>query len=416
MPVELTIERRTLRFHTDMIRIGRAVGNEISLPHDPQLKPLHATLKRVHDRWIIESAAGVVVRVGGGRSVRFAWLQPGDTIRLTNTGPEIAFDFAPGTVMPTPPTVVSHEKPPRASLVQPLVSSHSSKVNCLEDIISPGIFNALRSWVRFYFLSLIAILFVFVVGWLLIPSGAPSTLSPPQPGPGEPRGTPVPPQSEITTQNADPAELLVLIGICNLRNDQRPHLVGIGWLWNADTVVIPRTLGSNLREVLNLATSERVPCQVCVIQGVAIEVVEMIDPPHVEGISILKLKQAAEITFRPREHCRRITAQEVERQRHRGKTISYVSYARLPKAPNVTGDHGMSLMAYDPNLVHVQTVEATRELEFIRPGHVLKPGNLTGMTERGGLLVDQDRKIVGMTLLESSVLWTADLELALQDY
>lgn len=207
----------------------------------------------------------------------------------------------------------------------------------------------------------------------------------------------------------------MLIGLGDVRNDDRPHLIGMGWLWNSTTAVVPRVLANNLREIQKLMPQENVTAQFCVIHGIALEIDRIEDLPALEKISVLKLKQPADIKWEPRKHWNRVTSTDVERLRQRGKPISYISFAKLPKAAKATGTHGISLVAYDPNLTQLVTVDASKDLEFINRGHVLKPSTSGIQTERGGLLVDQDQKIIGMTLLESSVVWSSELERALHE-
>lgn len=91
MPVVFHIGGQAIRCDAETISIGRAPSNQISLPEDTRLAPVQAVLKLVAGRWIIESREGGPIRVGAGRPTQFAWLNSGDVIQLTESGPEITF-------------------------------------------------------------------------------------------------------------------------------------------------------------------------------------------------------------------------------------------------------------------------------------------------------------------------------------
>ena len=112
MSTSLLINGQTQRFDAETISVGRGGDNTISLPDDERLAPVHAVLRVVAGRWIVESKDGGPVQVGNGRPTRFAWIGPGDVIRLSDSGPEIVFD--PGGARPLPsviPAVASHVVP-----------------------------------------------------------------------------------------------------------------------------------------------------------------------------------------------------------------------------------------------------------------------------------------------------------------
>lgn len=96
MPIALLINGQTQRFDAETISVGRGPENAVSLPHDERLAPVHAILKRVAGRWIVEAQGAGLVRVGNGRPTQFAWINPGDVIHLTESGPQLVFE--PGVV------------------------------------------------------------------------------------------------------------------------------------------------------------------------------------------------------------------------------------------------------------------------------------------------------------------------------
>ena len=435
MPVELTIENRKLRFDADAIGIGRAPENQICLPDDVRLEPLHATLKQVSGRWIIESREGGPVRIGDGRPVQFAWLNSGDTIRLTELGPEILFQVSgsspngPNTTRVSagcmPPSPIA--APPPIPVAIPPVRPAQKVANGTTVVSLPSqLLERVNSQKPMLIAIALVTLTTGIVGWIAFPRSKPQPSESESPSPSsrlaESHSESEPhailkslPQGQISESILDPSDLLVLIGVGNLSEDHRPHLVGVGWLWNSQTAVIPRVLGKNLQESIDEARARQIPFQVCVIHGIALEVDEIVHPPNTSDISLLKLKEPAAVTFNPRQAWHRVTTKDVELMRQRGKGLSYLSFAKFPKAANTDGSHGISLMTYDPKLIHMKKEDAARELEYINHSHVLKPSSTGEASERGGLLVDQDQKIIGMTLLESSVVWTADLERVLEN-
>lgn len=433
MPVELTIERQTRRLETDTVGIGRSPENLISLPGDVRLEPFHATLKQVSGRWIIESRDGGPIRIGTGRPVQFAWLSSGDTIHLTESGPEIEFRIpetgasqpSPQVPMATPAATRGTASPVRPTATPPPIPQ-TPKIKAGESSSASFIpAEDAPSWKPILAVGSVAALVVGLFGWIVLqrPTPTPSVADVVSPLISEESdrsntkqvtSPTLPIQSQVQDTSRDPSDLLVLIGVGDLSDDNRPHLVGVGWLWNSRTVVIPRVLGKNLDEIVTVARTEKIVCQVCVIQGTAIEVDQIIHSPGSDEISLLRLRQNAEILFNPRDIFRRVTSSDVELMRQRGKAITYCSFAKFPKAPKTSGNHGISLVAYEPKYIRMKKEDASTALEYINRGHVLKPGATAEPTERGGLLVDQDQKIIGMTLLESSVLWTADLDKALE--
>lgn len=414
MPVKLTIERQTLVFETDSVGIGSAPDNLIALPGDARLAPRHAVLKSVNGRWILEVLDGCPVRIGDGRPVRFAWLNSGDVIHLTETGPELQFEAPPSSAPqvaarapvstpgpPTPPfkapeTKASPKTPAATLPAAPQVAADSPTVAATTWQPAPKLLagGALT-------LALVAIV------WGVWPrndhaASAPVVSTDPEPpvvAPDKPAPT------------ADPQECLVLIGIGDLRSDNRPHILGVGWLWNDRTAVVPRTLGDTLSELVVATGREGQPRQACVIQGVPLEVGEITHPSGNSEISLVHLKQPAELAAPMSQRLRRVTAADIERLRSRSKSLSYLSYAPLPRSPKLRGTHGFSLHPYDPESVRL-TTEAARML-YEQRRHLLKSDDPATRLERGGLLLDPDQKIVGMTLLDSSIVWTDALEAAL---
>lgn len=418
MSVKLTIERQTLQFETDSVGIGSATDNLIALPGDARLAPRHAVLKSVNGRWILEVLDGCPVRIGDGRPVRFAWLNTGDVIHLTETGPELQFEAPPSPApqvaastpdsqaVTAPPFKNAPFKAPetKASPRTPAATLPAAPpVAADESAVSAGTWRPTPKLLAGGALSLALVAVVWGV-WPRNHHAAPAPVvsTDPEPQVSAP---------DKPAPTADPQECLVLVGIGDLRSDNRPHILGVGWLWNDRTAVVPRTLGDTLSELIVATDREGEPRQACVIQGVPLEVGEITHPSGNADISLAHLKQPAELASPMSQRWRRVTAADIERLRSRSKSLSYLSYAPLPRSPKLRGTHGFSLHPYDPESVRLTTEEA--RLLYEQRRHHLKSDDPVTRLERGGLLLDPDQKIVGMTLLDSSIVWTDALEAAL---
>lgn len=421
MPVELTIDHRKFRFETDPVRIGRAAENEICLPEDHRVAPYHAVLRQVSGQWIIQSSDGGPVCIEDGRPVRLAWLNSGDVVRLTEAGPDLLFVLmksAPPKSAPIPPVrppAVPTAPARRMDKAAPPPSA-KSRTGAPESA-SPSVAPAVLLFGTILTLGLAAGLAIVFVGWKNssqlnrhVEQAEAQAPTLPVLVPNE--ATNVDEANEVKKTAIDPSEYLILVGIGDLRSDNRPHVLGVGWLWDERTAVIPRTLGDALSELVAFAESKGSPRQACVIQGIAFEVDKITSPPRCQKISVLRLKEAAALPARADDICRHVTAIDVERMRVHGKTFNSLSFAPFPKSPNISGTHGFSLTAYDPEFVHIHSNVA--RLLYEQHTHVLIDADPAVRIERGGLLVDTDHKIVGMTVLDSTVVWTDCLEAALE--
>ena len=84
--------------------IGRDRSCQVALPDEAALQPIHAKIRRVASRWMVEAQGDWQVQVGTGRPGRMSWLQSGDAIRLGGPGPELVFwEGQPGYHAPTRP-------------------------------------------------------------------------------------------------------------------------------------------------------------------------------------------------------------------------------------------------------------------------------------------------------------------------
>ena len=85
-------ERREI--DQDSVLIGRGARCAICVPEAGHLQEEHARLRKIADRWMVESRGDWLIRVGNDAPARFGWLKTGDTIRLSKGGPELVFEPA----------------------------------------------------------------------------------------------------------------------------------------------------------------------------------------------------------------------------------------------------------------------------------------------------------------------------------
>lgn len=315
MAVVFKIDGRMLQCDGEVIAIGRAPSNQISLPNDTRLAPVQAVLKRVAGRWIIESQNGETLRVGDGRPTLFAWLDPGDSIYLTEAGPEVTFlpgtDSAPDSRVATPMT--PHAVPPllphpEYGALPPVVATSASKRSAEpRAVVSPTTKNAriaagaddggirhdaatVPPWILFASAGGMAALLLICIGmylggtWSSEPSPALKNDSPPVPKPMPPGTTTADPHwalyclqmraSDGTTVQLGTAwaldsRRLVTTGDAaqgiNLNSESHPNLLARHTLSKVEFNIAGRTLhpqyeaaagrlGQARREILRLQT------------------------------------------------------------------------------------------------------------------------------------------------------------------
>lgn len=91
-----------LRSSEPALTIGSDAGSAIAFPGDARLQPRHAVIRHVAGRWLIESTGEGQFQIGGGVPTRMAWLQAGDCIRLSRSGPDLIFSPVESSVSPAP--------------------------------------------------------------------------------------------------------------------------------------------------------------------------------------------------------------------------------------------------------------------------------------------------------------------------
>ena len=269
MPVKLIVERQTLSFETDAIGIGRDPDNQVALPNDARLAPLHAVIRHVNGRWIVESRDGGPIRVGNGRPTQFAWLNPGDVIHLTESGPQLVFEpssnesSVAASSKPLQATAPAFASPPHIPFI-PDVSGNKAKTNPTVSVKQPVLkpVKAVENpppnkTLAMLVIGAISFLILVGAGWALWPPRSQTVVSnqntraddaPALPDMRQPEpnvNLPAP-----TIQALEPAEFLVVVGIGNMKSDDRPHVLGVGWLWDDRTAVTSREIGEAINEVV----------------------------------------------------------------------------------------------------------------------------------------------------------------------
>jgi pSer/pThr/pTyr-binding forkhead associated (FHA) protein len=82
---------KTISLERQTILIGSGTDCDISLPSEVGLQRQHARIRRVADRWLVESQGDWRIRVNHSEPGRTAWLRPGDQIQLAPSGPTLVF-------------------------------------------------------------------------------------------------------------------------------------------------------------------------------------------------------------------------------------------------------------------------------------------------------------------------------------
>lgn len=85
---------QNVEFDSPSATVGTDPSCDIVVPEQEGLHARHATIKRIVNRWMIESEGDWPLQVGQEVPGRKAWLEPGDVIRLTESGPSIVFQPA----------------------------------------------------------------------------------------------------------------------------------------------------------------------------------------------------------------------------------------------------------------------------------------------------------------------------------
>jgi hypothetical protein len=101
----------------DTATIGQDPGADIRIPDSPKIQPIHARIVKVANRWMIQSAGDWLLQVGDGVPGRKLWLNSGDLVHLSESGPYMVFDPKP---MAPKPAVQLAETVETADTEEPL--------------------------------------------------------------------------------------------------------------------------------------------------------------------------------------------------------------------------------------------------------------------------------------------------------
>jgi hypothetical protein len=88
-----------VRAGKDLVTIGSDPGSVIAFPKDARVHPQHAVIRQVAGRWLVESQGEGLIRVGNGVPTKMGWLNRGDSIKLSDDGPELVFDPPAGAAV-----------------------------------------------------------------------------------------------------------------------------------------------------------------------------------------------------------------------------------------------------------------------------------------------------------------------------
>ena len=432
MPVKLTVESQTLSFETDVIGIGRNPDNQIALPNDARLAPLHAIIRYVNGRWIVESRDGGPIRVGNGRPTQFAWLNPGDVIHLTESGPQLVFEASSigssvlASSIPVQPKIPAILVPPPIPSI-PNHTGNRTKTNPVgsgvQPVLKPGMIVENPSQnkpLATLVIGAASFLILVIAGFMFWPPSTKvivsnrDTLTENDSSLAVLTGSEQTPSSPLQAiQALEPAEFLVLVGIGDMKSVElpRPHVLGVGWLWDDRTVVTSIEIGEAINEVVEESRNAGTPRQGCIMQGETFEVVDIRFLNVCPEISILKLKDSTGLPLPVRKQISLVTSKEVQRQLHLKKSFTYLSYGKLIRPQGVKGSHPFPLCEYDIDECQIQDRKA--QFLFEGPKQYLKPNDSESRLEPGGLIFDDSQRIVGMTLSDSSIAWTETLDRAL---
>jgi pSer/pThr/pTyr-binding forkhead associated (FHA) protein len=126
----ITVER-------DSATIGADPGADIRIPDSPKIQPIHARIVKVANKWMIQSAGDWLLQVGEAPPGRKLWLNSGDLVHLSDTGPYMVFD--PKPIAPKPvvqpaetggtPQTTEAEKTQLPPFLQPVAPAKTEKPN-----------------------------------------------------------------------------------------------------------------------------------------------------------------------------------------------------------------------------------------------------------------------------------------------
>jgi hypothetical protein len=113
----------------DSATIGQDAASDIRIVNSPKIQPVHARIVKVANKWMIESAGDWLLQVGDGVPGRKLWLNPGDLVHLSESGPYMVFEpkptapkpiVKPAEPAPAPDQTAESTQPPIPPFLQPV--------------------------------------------------------------------------------------------------------------------------------------------------------------------------------------------------------------------------------------------------------------------------------------------------------
>jgi hypothetical protein len=103
----------------DSATIGQDPACDVCIPNSPKIQPVHARIVKVVNRWMIQSEGDWLLKVGDGVPGRKLWLNPGDMVHLSESGPYLVFEPKQAATTPLAKPVPPAE-PSGVPLAQPM--------------------------------------------------------------------------------------------------------------------------------------------------------------------------------------------------------------------------------------------------------------------------------------------------------
>ena len=118
MPINIAVAGQSpVTFTDEQVSLGSAGTCAVRFDKSCGVKSVHATIREIAGRWLLEAAGAETFTIGKGEACRVHWLEPGDLIHLTSGSPVITFqppvvaattavDMTTATVMDIDPSKV----------------------------------------------------------------------------------------------------------------------------------------------------------------------------------------------------------------------------------------------------------------------------------------------------------------------
>lgn len=127
MSIKLAVAGRPhINLSEENITLGSDPSCAVSFPESSGLMPKHAVIRKIAGRWLIEVREADAIFVGGPDPKRLFWLNPGDTVKLTENGPAITFQPLDDDPLPLPIPASKVVLPPDSSPSLPVTRPKSS--------------------------------------------------------------------------------------------------------------------------------------------------------------------------------------------------------------------------------------------------------------------------------------------------